>query len=206
MDATAIRETHQFLKGWGGRETLWNAVIAQLNTTPGRHFRDLLRILHEFFTETLSDLHTKVTKIKKIHVDPPTNHLVATPQTDRPVTINEIKRFLNLRDKTDISQGLCFSCDNAGHIMRDCKQKQVKTNLGPNCPHRAPVPPNLSLPYHDQTCFLHPLGIHTNGACYQQQQIACNVHGTSHSQASCQMVGGGRNNKPPGGSQKGGAN
>ena len=160
-----------FWRGWGGGETLWNAVNAQLNTTPGRHFWDLLCILHEFFTETLSNLHTKVTKIKKIHVDPPTNQLVATP----PVTINEIKRCLNLPDKTDISQGLCFTCGNAGHIMQDCKQKQLRTNPGPNCPNFAPVPPNLSLPCHDQTCSLHPLGIHTNGACYQQQQIACKV-------------------------------
>lgn len=203
MDATAIRETRRFLKGLGG-ETLWNAINSQLNMTPGRHFRDLLRILSEHFTDTLTELHAKTTKIKKIHVDPPTNPLVATPQTDRPITVNEIKRFLNLPDKTDISQGLCFSCGSAGHIMRDCKQKQLRTNPGPNRPTRAPVPPNLSLPYHDQTCSLHPLGVHTNGNCYQQQQTACNVHGNNHSQASCRMVGGGRNTKPTGGSQRGG--
>ena len=76
MDTTAIRETRRFLKGLGG-ETLWNAINAQLNMTPGRHFRDLLRILSEHFTDTLTELHSKVTKIKKIHVDPPTNPLVA---------------------------------------------------------------------------------------------------------------------------------
>jgi len=74
MDATAIRETRRFLKGLGG-ETLWNAILAHFNTTPVRHFRDLLRILTEHFSETLSDLHSKVTKIRKIQVAQPTNPL-----------------------------------------------------------------------------------------------------------------------------------
>ena len=203
MDATAIRETRRFLKGLGG-ETLWNAILAHFNTTPGRHFRDLLRILTEHFSETLSDLHSKVTKIRKIQVDQPTNPLSVNPvePADRPVTISEIKRFLSIPDKTDISQGLCFTCGIAGHLMKDCKTKQRSTP-GPNPPRRAPIPPNLSLPYHDQLCSVHPNGSHPNGTCIKQLQIACNVHGNAHSQSSCRMVGGGRGNKPPGGSQIG---
>ena len=203
MDATAVRETRRFLKTLGG-ETLWNSVLAHFNTTPGKHFRELLRILTEHFSETLADLHAKSIKIKRIVVEPvPVNPLA---QSDRPVTVNEIKKFLSIPDKTDISQGLCFGCGQGGHIMRDCRNKQTKASPGPNPPRSAPVPPNFSLPYHDQLCSVHTRGSHNNGACYSQQNVACSMHPNSqppHSQAECRARGGGRGNKPQGGSQKG---
>ena len=59
MDDTCIREARRFLKGIGG-EGLWNSIAAHFHNTHGRYYRDLVRILKESFTETLTDIWEKL--------------------------------------------------------------------------------------------------------------------------------------------------
>lgn len=198
MDQTAIRETRRYLKSLGG-EGLWNSVLAHFNNAPGRHFRDLLRILNEFYSETLKELHDKK-KIRNIVVTNPSPNgtEVASGISNLDSVQIAIKRIFGVPDKTDISQGLCFNCGNPGHISRDCKQKK-QTNIQSNQTRpRAPPPIDPSLPYNDQSCSVHAPAFHTNGRCKTQLAMACTIHG-NHSQASCTMAGRGGANNPPGG-------
>lgn len=198
MDQTAIRETRRYLKTLGG-ENLWNSVLAHFNNAPGRHFRDLLRILNEYFSETLKEIHDKK-KIRTIVVNNSVSNGpgIASGISDLDAVQIAIKRIFGVPDKSDISQGLCFTCGNPGHLARDCKQKKPTNFQSSQTRPRAPIPIDPSLPYTDQSCSVHVPAFHTNSKCRTQQAVACSIHG-NHSQASCTMVGRWGGNNPPGG-------
>ena len=118
MDDTCIREARRFLKGIGG-EGLWNSVAAHFHNTHGRHYRDLVRILKESFTETLTDIWEKKSKIRNITLESKDNNK-ELPKSD--CCTNTINRLFGM----NASPGPCFGCGAPGHIRAACPSGGTK--------------------------------------------------------------------------------
>ena len=182
MDDTCIREARRFLKGIGG-EGLWNSVSAHFHNTHGRHYRDLVRILKESFTETLNDIWEKKGKIRNITLDSKDN---GTELKKPDCCTDTINRLFGM----NASPGPCFGCGAPGHIRAACPSGGNKPPSTKNFKNsRTPVKVNLNLPYCDQTCSIHLGGIHLNSVCKLQIKNPCQVHHGAHSQSSCKQVG-----------------
>ena len=106
MDETYIREARRFLK-WIGGEGLWNSVAAHFHNTHGRHYRDLVKIFKESFTETLNDIWEKKSKVRNITLDSK-NNSKELPKSD--CCTDTINRLFGM----NASLGPCFGCGAPG--------------------------------------------------------------------------------------------
>ena len=132
MDDTCILEARRFLNGKGG-EGLWNSVAAHFHNTHGCHYRDLVRILKESFTETLTDIWEKKSKIRNITLESKDNNK-ELPKSD--YCTNTINRLFGM----NASPGPCFGCRAPWHIRAACPSGGTKPPLprllgiiGPQC-------------------------------------------------------------------------